>query len=89
MYMVTNAAHNATFDSKFFFAELARARVTYRLSEEWKPNLFICTLKLSRRVLVGLHSHRLSALKHVINFSIADYKEIASSHKRYAFCCVI
>lgn len=79
-------AHNATFDSKFFFAELQRASSasgngrTAGQDHKRAANEFLCTLKLARRVLVGLRSHKLSALKHVIAFRATDYREVVETH---------
>lgn len=48
-------AHNASFDSRFFYAEMKRARL--------KPtNEFLCSLLLSRRIYQELNSHKLENL---------------------------
>lgn len=54
-------AHNASFDSKFLFAEMKRIKKSI-------SNQFLCTLQLSRRLLHGLQSYKLSSLKKYINF---------------------
>lgn len=48
-------AHNASFDAKFWDAELARIHRT-------RPQDFVCSLLLSRRILPQAPSHRLGAL---------------------------
>jgi DNA polymerase-3 subunit epsilon len=58
------AAHNASFDSRFLDAELARLRLTRR-----RP--FACTLLLSRRVYPEAPAHNLETL--------ARYKRLAAS----------
>lgn len=52
----TLAAHNASFDEKFLLAE------SQRLNLSPAHQRLICSLKLSRRVLPGLSSYKLSAL---------------------------
>lgn len=54
-------AHNATFDSKFLIAEMKRIKRTIF-------NQFLCTLLLSRRLLITAQSYKLSRLKEFINF---------------------
>lgn len=48
-------AHNASFDSRFFQAELNRCRLK-------SPNPFLCTVLLSRRVFPELSSHKLESV---------------------------
>lgn len=50
------AAHNASFDSKFLLAECERLDLQAGYSE------LVCSLLLSRRLLPGLDSYRLSSL---------------------------
>ena len=49
-------AHNAAFDSKFLVSEMRRIKKTV-------SNTFLCSLLLSRRLLPGLKSYKLSYLK--------------------------
>jgi DNA polymerase-3 subunit epsilon len=58
-------AHNASFDSRFLQAELKR------INKE-SENLFLCTLKLSRRLIPSIKTHKLSFLKGFINFNSSD-----------------
>jgi DNA polymerase-3 subunit epsilon len=52
-------AHNASFDSRFYFAEMRRAGFNTN-------NNFICSLLLSRRLLQSLDSHKLGNIcKHL------------------------
>ena len=48
-------AHNASFDSRFFTAEMQRARLDHD-----RP--FLCTLMLARRLLSGTPDHKLGTL---------------------------
>ncbi len=48
-------AHNASFDRRFFVAEMARAGHDHE-----RP--FLCSVMLARRLVVGAPSHRLGAL---------------------------
>lgn len=54
-------AHNASFDSKFLIAEMNRIKKKV-------SNVFLCTLLLSRRLLGGLSSYKLSSLKQVLQY---------------------
>ena len=54
-------AHNASFDSKFLIAEMKRINRTIF-------NQFLCTLLISRRLLITAQSYKLSRLKEFINF---------------------
>ena len=58
-------AHNATFDSKFLIAEMKRINKVVL-------NQFLCTLLISRRLLLTAGSYKLSSLKKFINFKSAD-----------------
>ena len=54
-------AHNASFDSRFLIAEMKRInRVIF--------NQFLCSLLISRRILLHAKSYKLSRLKEFINF---------------------
>ena len=54
-------AHNASFDSRFFYAEMERAG--------FEPtNKFLCSLLLSRRVFQELESHKLGALCNYLGY---------------------
>ncbi|MBT0961882.1 3'-5' exonuclease [Denitromonas iodatirespirans] len=57
-------AHNASFDSKFWDAELARTTRTRRQD-------FVCSLLLSRRLLPQAPSHKLGALVEYANLPVA------------------
>lgn len=57
-------AHNASFDSKFWDAELARI-------ERSRSQVFVCSLLLSRRIFPHAPSHKLSALVDYINLPVA------------------
>lgn len=57
-------AHNASFDSKFWDAELAR--INQRRCQE-----FACSLLLSRRLLPQAPSHKLGALVEFANLAVA------------------
>lgn len=54
-------AHNASFDSRFFHAELNRIGI-------YPENDFLCTLLLSRRIYQNLHSHTLEVLCNHLGF---------------------
>jgi len=53
-------AHNATFDSGFYHAEMGRAGIVHERS-------FFCTMKLSRRLIENSPSHKLSTLTDHLN----------------------
>ncbi|OUR97438.1 hypothetical protein A9Q84_14020 [Halobacteriovorax marinus] len=55
-------AHNASFDSRFFKAEMMRAGLS-------SSNLFLCSLLLARRVYQQLHSHKLGVLCQHVGFT--------------------
>jgi DNA polymerase III subunit epsilon len=57
-------AHNASFDCKFWDAEVARIKVTRRQE-------FACSLLLSRRLLPLAPSHKLGALVEFANLPLA------------------
>jgi DNA polymerase III subunit epsilon len=57
-------AHNASFDSKFWDAELGRINLTRRQE-------FACSLLLSRRLLPQAPSHKLAALVEFANLPVA------------------
>ncbi|WP_018993081.1 3'-5' exonuclease [Aromatoleum toluclasticum] len=57
-------AHNASFDSKFWDAELARI-------ERSRQQEFVCSLLLSRRILPLAPSHKLGALVEYANLPVA------------------
>ncbi|WP_265949151.1 PolC-type DNA polymerase III [Dechloromonas sp. A34] len=57
-------AHNASFDCKFWDAELARIRQTRRQE-------FACSLLLARRLLPQAPSHKLGALVEYANLPVA------------------
>lgn len=57
-------AHNASFDCKFWDAELARIQRSRRQE-------FVCSLLLSRRILPQAPSHRLGALVEYANLPVA------------------
>ncbi|TVO53331.1 MAG: 3'-5' exonuclease [Denitromonas halophila] len=57
-------AHNASFDSKFWDAEMARIDRTRRQE-------FVCSLLLSRRIFPKAPSHKLSALIEYANLPVA------------------
>jgi DNA polymerase III subunit epsilon len=57
-------AHNAAFDSRFLMAEMKRIQKNI-------ANIFLCTLLLSRRLLQGLCSYKLSYLKIHLNYKAA------------------
>ena len=51
----TILAHNASFDAKFFHAEMKRAKCSV-------DNEFLCTLMLSRRLITGVENYKLQTL---------------------------
>lgn len=57
-------AHNSAFDSKFLVSEMKRVNIKI-------TNKFLCTLLLSRRILQGLTSYKLSFLKSALNYKAA------------------
>jgi DNA polymerase-3 subunit epsilon len=69
-------AHNATFDSRFLASELARASLDIPIDP------FICSLKLSRRLLPGLPSYRLSEVASHLGLSHSGAAHRAGSDAR-------
>ena len=53
-------AHNATFDSGFYHAEMGRAGIAH-------DRTFFCTMKLSRRLILDSPRHKLSILADHLN----------------------
>ncbi len=53
-------AHNASFDSSFYHAEMNRAGIAHERS-------FLCTVKLSRRLIQDSPNHQLGTLVHHLN----------------------
>ena len=53
-------AHNASFDSSFYHAEMSRAGIAHDRS-------FFCTVKLSRRLIQDSPNHQLGTLVHHLN----------------------
>ncbi|HCE46689.1 MAG TPA: hypothetical protein DET40_24340 [Lentisphaeria bacterium] len=55
-------AHNASFDSRFYHAEMNRSGTTHERT-------FFCTMKLSRRLIPDLPSYKLGSLTQHLNLS--------------------
>jgi DNA polymerase III subunit epsilon len=62
-------AHNASFDSKFLISEMQRADIRF-------DNPFLCTLKLSRRLIQDAHSHSLSNLAAYLGLDTDDINQM-------------
>ena len=62
-------AHNASFDSKFWFDELQRAHCTPAQSMD---SLFACTVLVSRRLYPEAPSHSLGKIVHHLQLPPAD-----------------
>ncbi len=58
-------AHNATFDSGFYHAEMGRAGIAH-------DRTFFCTMKLSRRLILDSPRHTLSILADHLNLARPD-----------------
>ena len=58
-------AHNATFDSSFYHAEMRRAGISHDRS-------FFCTVKLSRRLILDSPNHQLGTLTRHLNLPRSD-----------------
>ncbi len=56
-------AHNATFDAGFFHAEMSRAGLSHERT-------FLCTMKLSRRLVHGSPNHKLGDLARYLNLVV-------------------
>ena len=54
-------AHNASFDSRFYKAEMNKARI-------YPKNEFLCSLLLARRIYQNLDSHKLNVLCNFLGF---------------------
>ena len=55
-------AHNASFDSRFYKAEMNRSRI-------YPKNEFLCSLLLARRIFQNLDSHKLGVLCNYLGFT--------------------
>jgi DNA polymerase-3 subunit epsilon len=55
-------AHNASFDSRFYHAEMNRSGAVHERT-------FFCTMMLSRRLIPDLPSYKLESLTHHLNLS--------------------
>jgi len=77
-------AHNASFDSRFYKAEMTRARITVK-------NDFLCSLLLSRRIFQDLDSHKLGVLCSYLGFTNkASHRAIGdaeATHKVFDAIC--
>jgi len=58
-------AHNASFDSKFLYSEMKRARLKI-------DNPIICTLLLSRRLMPNVTNYKLGTLANHLNYKIEN-----------------
>lgn len=67
------AAHNASFDAKFLLAE------SERLDMQTGHSTLVCSLLLSRRLLPGLSSYRLSALADSIGIRFSGHAHRAEA----------
>ena len=56
-------AHNATFDEGFYHAEMGRAGIAHERT-------FLCTMKLSRRLVLDASSHKLGVLSSHLKLSV-------------------
>ena len=59
-------AHNASFDSSFYHAEMSRAGIAHDRG-------FLCTVKLSRRLIQDSPNHQLGTLAHHLNLPKPAY----------------
>ena len=77
-------AHNASFDSRFYKAEMNRARI-------YPKNEFLCSLLLARRVFQNLDSHKLSVLCNYLGFTNkASHRALGdarATHKVFKAIC--
>jgi DNA polymerase-3 subunit epsilon len=77
-------AHNASFDSRFYKAEMMRARVSTK-------NDFLCSLLLARRVFQDLDSHKLGVLcRHLGFVNKASHRALGdaeATHKVFNAIC--
>ena len=55
-------AHNASFDSRFYHAEMSRSGAAHERT-------FFCTMMLSRRLIPDLPSYKLESLSHHLNLT--------------------
>lgn len=70
-------AHNASFDSRFFKAEMNRAEI-------YPTNNFLCSLLLARRIFQNLDSHKLSALCNYLGFeNKASHRALGDAEATY------
>ena len=70
----TLVAHNASFDSRFFYAEMNQSGIEVNVD-------FVCTLLLSRRLYPSLENHKLATLAqhHGIKFKGKSHRALADA----------
>jgi DNA polymerase-3 subunit epsilon len=70
----TLVAHNASFDSRFFHAEMYKSGISVNVD-------FVCTLLLSRRLYPSLANHKLATLAqhHRIEFKGKSHRALADA----------
>jgi DNA polymerase-3 subunit epsilon len=77
-------AHNASFDSRFFLAEMKRSKIHPK-------NDFLCSLLLARRMFQELNSHKLGVLCDYLGFeNEASHRAIGdakATHKVFNALC--
>ena len=77
-------AHNAAFDSRFYKAEMNRARI-------YPKNEFLCSLMLARRIYQNLESHKLGTLCKFLGFtnksSHRALSDAEATHKVFNAIC--
>ncbi|MDC0255618.1 3'-5' exonuclease [Bacteriovoracales bacterium] len=77
-------AHNASFDSRFYTAEMNRAGI-------YPKNEFLCSLLLARRIYQDLDSHKLGVLCHYLGVrNKASHRALGdaeATHKVFKAIC--
>ena len=77
-------AHNASFDSRFYTAEMNRAGI-------YPKNEFLCSLLLARRIYQDLDSHKLGVLCHYLGVTNkASHRALGdaeATHKVFSAIC--
>lgn len=70
-------AHNASFDSRFYKAEMNRSRI-------YPKNEFLCSLLLARRIFQNLDSHKLGVLCNYLGFTNkASHRALGDAEATY------
>lgn len=76
-------AHNAHFDIRFLNHEIGKVHADYRVA-----NPYLCTVKLSRRLIRNIQNHRLNTLADYYSISLENHHRAGDDAKATAYIFV-